>query len=69
MKRGSQRCLTLVKGPQRFLFQYAEGRESDLLAAFVALAKDPHSAFDWFDAAALGFQIGRQLEPELDSVV
>lgn len=67
--RPSQRCLSLAKGPHRFFFRYAEGRESDLLATFVALARDPESVFDWFDAAALSFQIGRQLEPELDRVV
>lgn len=59
------RCLKLVKGRHSFVFLYAEGREAELLAAFVALARDPGSAFDWLDAAALSLQLGRQLTPEL----
>lgn len=53
------RCLTLLKGGERFCFSYAEGRDSELLATFVGLAADPKSKFDWFDAAALSFQMGR----------
>ena len=68
MKRG-RRCLTLLKGEHRFAFRYVEGREADLLAAFVALAKDSESLFDWFDAAAMSLQMGRQLRPELDRVI
>jgi hypothetical protein len=64
-----QRRLTLVKGREQFVFRYAEGREADLLAALVALARDSESSFDWFDAAAMSLQMGRRLEPELDRVV
>lgn len=64
----AQRCLSMVKGRHRFVFQYAEGTESDLLAAFVALANDPGSEFDWFDAAVLSYQMGHQLSQEFDSV-
>ena len=64
-----ERCLALVKGRERFVFRYAEGREADLLAVLVALAKDSESVFDWFDAAAMSFQMGRQRAPELDRVV
>ena len=65
----AQRCLSMVKGPHRFVFRYAEGREAELLASFVALANDADSEFDWFDAAVLSYQMGRQLTHELDSVV
>ena len=68
MTCGDERSLTLVKGPHRFVFQYPEGREAELLATFVALARDPECVLDWADAAALSFQMGRQLEPELDGV-
>ena len=63
------RCLVLVKGRHRFIFRYPPGRESVLLAAFVALAQSRDSVFDWFDAAALAFQLGHQPEPELERVV
>lgn len=54
------RRLTVVKGCHRFVFCCAAGRESDLLATFVSLAEDPDSVFDWLDAAALSFQMGRK---------
>jgi len=58
----------MVKGRHRYVFRYAEGRESLLLGSFVALANDPGSEFDWFDAAVLSYQMGQQLSKELDSV-
>ena len=64
----AQRCLSMVKGRHRFVFRYAEGRESDLLASLVALAGDPGSEFDWLDAAVLSYQMGQQFSRELDYV-
>lgn len=64
----AERCLTIVKGRQRFVFRYPEGRESDVLASFVSLASDPDAEFDWFDAAVLSYQMGQQLAHELDPV-
>ena len=64
----SRRCLNLTKGRHRYVFGYEEGCESDLLAALVELAKDENSAFDWFDAAVLAYQMGKQLETVLDPV-
>lgn len=60
------RCLSMIKGTHRFVFRYAEGRESELLACFVALANDAESEFDWFDAAVLSYQMGHQLAREFD---
>ena len=62
------RCLSMVKGQHRFVFRYAEGRESELLASLVALASTPESEFDWFDAAVLSHQMGQQFSCELDPV-
>lgn len=64
----AQRRLSLVKGQHRYVFEYAEGRESELLASLVALAGDPDSEFDWLDAAVLSYQMGQQLSREFDSV-
>jgi hypothetical protein len=64
----AQRCLSMVKGKHRFVFRFQEGYESELLGSFVALANDPNSEFDWFDAAVLSYQMGQQLTKELDSV-
>ncbi len=64
----AQRCLSMVKGTHRYVFRYAEGRESELLGSFVALANDPHNEFDWFDAAVLSYQMGQQLSRELNPV-
>lgn len=57
--------LSMAKGRHRFVFRYAEGCEAELLAAFVDLANDPDSEFDWFDAAVLSYQMGQQLSCEL----
>jgi hypothetical protein len=65
----AQRSLSMVKGPHRFVFRYVEGCEAELLASFVALANDADSEFDWFDAAVLSYQMGRQLTHKLDPVV
>ncbi len=60
-----QRCLSMVKGDHRYVFRYAEGHEAELLSTFVALANDPESEFDWFDAAVLSYQMGQQLSQVL----
>ncbi len=60
-----QRCLSMVKGGHRYVFRYAEGCEAELLGTFVALANDPESEFDWFDAAVLSYQMGQRLSQEL----
>jgi hypothetical protein len=64
----ASRCLSMVKGEHRYVFRYVEGCESQLLGSFVALANDPESEFDWFDAAVLSYQMGQQLARELDPV-
>ena len=64
----AQRCLSMVKGGHRYVFRYAEGCEAELLSSFVALANDPDSEFDWFDAAVLSYEMGQQLSRELDAV-
>ena len=64
----ASRCLSMVKGEHRYVFRYVEGSESELLGSFVALANDPESEFDWFDAAVLSYQMGQQLARELDPV-
>ncbi len=64
----AQRCLSMVKGRHRYLFRYAEGREGDLLASLVALADDPDSEFDWFDAAVLSYQMGQQRSRVFDAL-
>ncbi len=63
--RPAQRSLSMVKGGHRYVFRYAEGCEAELLSTFVALANDPDSEFDWFDAAVLSYQMGQRLSQEL----
>jgi hypothetical protein len=62
------RQLSLVKGPQRFVFRYAAGREADIIAVFADMAADAEQDFDWFDAAVLSYQMGRRLEMDLEQV-
>lgn len=63
-----KRSLSLVKGSHRFVFDYCVGREPELLSSLVKLAQDPDSPLDWFDAAVLSFQLGKQPEPNCDLV-
>jgi len=62
------RQLSLVKGEERFIFRYQSGHEAEVIDAFAEMAADPNSAFDWFDAAVLSYQLGRRLETELDQI-
>jgi hypothetical protein len=64
----AQRSLTMVKGRHRFVFEYVEGSEAELLGSLVELANDPESGFEWFDAAVLSYQMGQRLSRELDPV-
>ncbi len=64
----AMRCLSMVKGRHRYVFRYAEGCEAELLGSFVALANNPDSEFDWFDAAVLSYQMGQQLAREYDAL-
>ncbi len=60
----SKRCLTLAKNGELFVFVYTPGCVVDLIEHFEALARDPASGFDWFDAAALSYQAGEQIAKE-----
>lgn len=62
------RQLSLVKGPDRYVFRYQAGQEAEVIDAFASLASDQSSQFDWFDAAVLSYQMGRRLERELDQI-
>lgn len=61
MTESEQKQLALVKGKQSFVFRYQTGHEADVLDAFVALANDASSEFDWFDAAVLSYQLSREV--------
>lgn len=56
----------LVKGKHRYLFRYRQGSELAALDAFVALAADAQSDFDWFDAAVLSYQISKNFHHSED---
>ena len=61
--------LSLVKGPERFVFRYEAGSEEEVLDAFVTTANDRGSSFDWFDAAVLSFQLSKHLVEEADALL
>jgi len=62
---GEIRQLAMNKGTHRYVFRYRAGQEADIVAAFASLAGDAEHDFDWFDAAALSYQMGRRLETDL----
>ncbi len=62
------RQLSLVKAGHRYVFRYEAGREAEIIAEFAAQAENRESAFDWFDAAVLSYQMGRRLKMDLEEV-
>ncbi len=64
MRHQEHKQLSLVKGRERFVFEYDEGSESELIGSFVELAGNPDCEFDWFDAAVLSYEMGRRIEIE-----
>lgn len=60
----ARRCLSMKKGEDSYVFWFHEGQESDLLSAFLTLADDETTSFDWFDAAVMSYQLGRPLSRE-----
>jgi hypothetical protein len=61
MKR-EQRTLCLSKGRHQYLFRYEIGQEAQLLAAFMELARDAHTDFDWVDAFVMSYRVSTGLE-------
>jgi len=64
-----QKELSLLKGPERFIFRYEPGSEESILDAFVDMANDRANNFDWFDAAVLSFQLSKHLVEEADALL
>ncbi len=64
-----QKELSLQKGDQRYIFRYEPGREETVLDAFVDMASERQSDFDWFDAAVLSFQLSKHLVEEADRLL
>lgn len=60
-----QRQVVLVKRGQRYIFRYTPGDESSVLTSLVAMAKDPACPLDWYDAAVLSHQMGREIGQQL----
>ena len=66
---GLDRQLALVKRGHRYVFRYGSGEESKILEELVELARDPTVDLDWFDAAVLTHQLGRQMSEQLDRIL
>ena len=57
--------LSLTKGEHHFRVRYGAGEEVTALTTLVEMAETRPGGFDWFDAAVLSHQLGRQLAKEL----
>lgn len=64
----SLKQISLVKGSEKYIFRYRSGEEVSVIDAFIELADNAESSFDWFDAAVLSYQMGKQIEYELDGI-
>jgi len=60
------RQISLVKGLQRYVFRYTPGNEPQIIDTFIEMADDAENEFDWFDAMILSYQMGKQMEHQLD---
>jgi hypothetical protein len=63
------RQLVFNKHGQSFIFRFAPGEESRVLESLAAMARDKDSGVDWFDAAVLSHQLGRQISADLDQLL
>ena len=63
------RQLALVKRGHRYVFNYAQGQEYELLQKLESLARDPHCSLEMFDAAVLSHQIGRRLSQQVERML
>jgi len=61
--------ISLVKGSHRYVFRYTPGDEPQIIDSFINLADDMDNEFDWFDAAVLSYQMGKQMTRQLDQAM
>ena len=61
--------LVLLKNGQRYLFAFEAGDERQVFATLVELVKDPDNDLDWFDAAVLSDQMGRQMGQQMQQIL
>lgn len=50
-----KRTVSIEKGGHSYVFRYAPGRETAMLAEIERLARDASSSLSWLEAAELGF--------------
>ena len=65
LSAGPMHTLTLVKHGRRYLFRYEAGEELAMLQHLEQLVREPESELDWFDAAWLCHQMGKDMCREL----
>ena len=49
--------LAILKGSERYVFLYEDGREQDLLRTFGRFASNPELSFTWYNAAVLSQKV------------
>jgi hypothetical protein len=52
-EREARHRLSLIKGPERWLFRWDPGDEAGLINRIAEMARDPEIPFDWYDAAVV----------------
>jgi hypothetical protein len=53
------RLVSMPKGEHRWLCRYRAGREDDLIRSLAETAAEANHGFDWHDAGALIYLLGR----------
>ena len=67
--KNRKKQLVLNKGEEKYIFRFDAGSEGQLLDALVAAAGNPHTSFDWFDAAVLSFKLTQSLIGQADELL
>ena len=65
----AERQLLLDRNGHRYTFRYRAGEEWQMLDALIAMAEDPASDIEWYDAAMLSHGIGAGLREMLQELV
>lgn len=65
----AERHLALDCNGHRYTFRYRCGEERQVLQALVAMAEDPASKIDWYDAAMLSHGVGVSLGEMLEELL
>lgn len=61
--------LELVRGEQRWVLRYKRGDEGRVLKELAEMARNPEIDLDWYGAAVLSHQLGKQFSEQMKKIM